>query len=157
MTPNPTELLLAWGRGERQFRMPAPPSQPAVVAVPKVQVATPDAYTWWDVQNPSPSSRGPVTLDADALSTWGSIGRLGGNDFESVVFAKHPELRTLYERVAETGPVWVRLCGSGGAVAAVYKKERERDDAVQRLGTKGQQLIATMTRAFSTPAPAPTD
>jgi len=140
-------LAVAWGRGERQFRMPAPPSQPALVAVPKVQVATPDAYAWWDAQNPSPASRGPVTLDADALSTWGSIGRLGGNDFESVVFAKHPELRTLYERVAGTGPVWVRLCGSGSAVAAVYKKERERDDAVQRLGSKQQRLMATATRA----------
>ena len=148
-------LALAWGRGERQFRMTAPPSQPALVAVPKIQVATPDAYAWWDAQNPSPLSRGPVTLDADALSTWGSIGRLGGNDFESVVFAKHPELRTMYERVAETGPVWVRLCGSGGAVAAVYKKERERDDAVQRLGSKQQHLIATATRAEPAPGVRP--
>jgi 4-diphosphocytidyl-2-C-methyl-D-erythritol kinase len=140
-------LALAWGRGERQFRLSGPPSQPALIAVPPTQVATPDAYGWWDAQNRSPSPRGPVTLDADALSTWGSIGRLGGNDFEAVVFGKHPELRTLYERIAETGPVWVRLCGSGSAVAAVYKKERERDDAVQRLGEKHQRLIKTATRS----------
>jgi 4-diphosphocytidyl-2-C-methyl-D-erythritol kinase len=140
-------LALAWGRGERQFRMPAPPSLPALVAIPPIEVATPDAYAWWDAQNRSPSPRGPVTLDADALSTWGSIGRLGGNDFETVVFGKHPELRALFERVAATGPVWVRLSGSGSAVAAVYKKERERDDAVQRLGEKQQRLIATVTRA----------
>jgi 4-diphosphocytidyl-2-C-methyl-D-erythritol kinase len=144
-------LALAWGRGERQFRMPAPPSLPALVAVPQVQVATPEAYAWWDAQNPSPSPRGPVTLDADALSTWGSIGRLGGNDFEAVVFGKHPELRTLYERVAATGPVWVRLCGSGSAVAAVYKKEGERDDAMQRLGEKRQRLVKTVTRAGPAP------
>ncbi|HYT63560.1 MAG TPA: hypothetical protein VEL50_06650, partial [Gemmatimonadales bacterium] len=116
--------------------------------------ATPDAYKWWDEQNPSPTSRGPVTLDAEALATWGSIGRLGGNDFETVVFGKHPPLRTLYERVAETGPVWVRLCGSGSAVAAVYRKERERDDAMTRLGTKNQRLIATATHATAAPAPA---
>src|SRR5438093_2772354 len=48
-------LALAWGRGDRQFRMPAPPAHPAVVAVPPVQVATPDAYAWWDEQNRSPS------------------------------------------------------------------------------------------------------
>src|SRR5438093_4917329 len=138
-------LALAWGRGDRQFRMPAPPAHPALVAVPPVQVATPDAYAWWDEQNRSPSSRGPVSLDADALSTWGSIGRLGGNDFETVVFGKHPELRALYERVAQTGPIWVRLCGSGSAVAAIYKKESERDDANQRLGTSRQTLIATAT------------
>jgi 4-diphosphocytidyl-2-C-methyl-D-erythritol kinase len=140
-------LALAWGRGERQFRLSAPPALPALVAVPPIEVATPDAYRWWDEQNQAPSPRGPVMLDAEALSTWGSIGRLGGNDFETVVFGRHPELRTLYERMAETGPVWVRLCGSGSAVAAVYKKERERDDAVERLGEKQQRLIKTTTRA----------
>ncbi len=147
-------LALAWGRGERQFRVPAPPAAPVLIAVPPIAVATPDAYKWWDEQNPSPTSRGPVTLDAEALATWGSIGRLGGNDFETVVFGKHPQLRTLYERVAETGPVWVRLCGSGSAVAAVYKKESERDDAMTRLGTKTQRLIATATHATAAPAPA---
>lgn len=147
-------LALAWGRGERQFRLPAPPSLPAMVAVPPVQVATPDAYTWWDEQNRSPAPRGPVTLDADALSTWGSIGRLGGNDFETVVFGKRPELRSVYERVAETGPVWVRLCGSGSAIAAVYKKESEREDAVQRLGQKNQVVIRTSTRERPAPAPS---
>jgi len=140
-------LAVAWGRGERQFRLPAPPSLPALIAVPPVQISTPDAYAWWDQQNGEPPARGPVSLDADALSTWGSIGRLGGNDFEAVVFGKHPELRTLYERMAQTGPVWVRLCGSGSAIAAVYKKESERDDAVQRLGEKQQRLIKTATRA----------
>ena len=144
-------LALAWGRGERQFRMPPPPSLPALVAIPPIQVATPDAYAWWDEQNRSPAPRGPVNLDADALSTWGSIGRLGGNDFETVVFGKSPGLRSLYQRVAETGPVWVRLCGSGSAVAAVYKKERERDDALQRLGSTQQRLIATATRAEPAP------
>jgi 4-diphosphocytidyl-2-C-methyl-D-erythritol kinase len=148
-------LALAWGRGERQFRVPAPPAAPALIAVPPIAVATPDAYTWWDEQNPAPTSRGPIILDAEALATWGSIGRLGGNDFESVVFGKHPQLRTLYERVAETGPVWVRLCGSGSAVAAVYKKEGERDDAMQRLGSKQQQLLATVTRAQPAPAVEP--
>ena len=146
-------LALAWGRGERLFRFPAPPAAPALIAVPSIAVATPDAYRWWDEANPTPVSRGPVVLDVEALATWGSIGRLGGNDFESPVFAKHPELRALYERLAGTGPVWVRLCGSGSAVAAVYKKEKERDDAAERVGTKGQRLIATTTRATAAPAP----
>jgi 4-diphosphocytidyl-2-C-methyl-D-erythritol kinase len=146
-------LALAWGRGERQFRIAAPPSQPALIAVPPIQVATPDAYKWWDEQNPSPPSRGPVTLDAEALGSWGSIGRLGGNDFEATVFGKHPELRALYERMAQTAPLWVRMCGSGSAIAAVYKKEGDRDDAMQRLGEKQQQLIRTATRASAAPAP----
>jgi 4-diphosphocytidyl-2-C-methyl-D-erythritol kinase len=149
-----TPLALGWGRGERLFRLPAPPAAPTLVAVPPLAVATPDAYRWWDEANPAPVVRGPVALDAESLATWGSIGRLGGNDFESPVFAKHPELRALYERLAGTGPVWVRLCGSGSAVAAVYKKEREQDEAAQQLGTKAQGLIATTTRAAPAPGPS---
>jgi len=150
-------LALAWGRGERLFRLPAPPAAPTLVAVPSVAIATPDAYGWWDDANPTPVARGPVALDAEAFATWGSIGRLGGNDFESVVFGKHAELRGLYERLAGTGPVWVRLCGSGSAVAAVYKKESERDDAAARLGERQQRLIRTTTRADVAPAPQPMD
>ncbi|HYX81866.1 MAG TPA: 4-(cytidine 5'-diphospho)-2-C-methyl-D-erythritol kinase [Gemmatimonadales bacterium] len=148
-------LALAWGRGERQFRLPAPPAAPALIAVPAIQVSTPEAYAWWDEQNPTPPARGPVALDADALSTWGSIGRLGGNDFETVVFGKHPELRMLYDRLAQTGPVWVRMTGSGSAIAAVYKKESERDDAAQRIGQKNQRLIRTTTRTLATDPPQP--
>jgi 4-diphosphocytidyl-2-C-methyl-D-erythritol kinase len=140
-------LALAWGRGERLFRLPAPPVTPMLLAIPPVQIATPDAYGWWDQMNPSPAARGPVVLDAESFATWGSIGRLGGNDFEAPVLAKHPELRALYERLAGTGPIWVRLCGSGSAVAAAYKKEKERDDAAQRLGEKTQALIRTATRS----------
>jgi 4-diphosphocytidyl-2-C-methyl-D-erythritol kinase len=140
-------LAVAWGRGERLFRLPAPPVTPVLIAVPPIQIATPDAYTWWDDMNPAPAARGPVALDAESFATWGSIGRLGGNDFEAPVFAKHPELRALYERLAGTGPIWVRLCGSGSAVAAAYKKEKERDDAAQRLGEKAYALIKTATRS----------
>ena len=148
-------LALGWGRGERLFRLPSPPSAPVLVAVPAIAVATPDAYRWWDEANPAPVARGPVALDAEALATWGSIGGLGGNDFESPVFGKHPELRALYEKLAGTGPVWVRLCGSGSAVAAAYKKESEREDAASRLGERQQQLIRTATRADVAPAPQP--
>ncbi len=144
-------LAIAWGRGDRLFRLPAPPAAPVLIAVPAVQIATPDAYRWWDDANPIPAARGPVALDPDTMATWGSIGRMGGNDFEIPVFGKHPELRNLYERLATTGPVWVRLCGSGSAVAAAYKKESERDDAMQRLGSHQQKLIATTSR--SVPAP----
>jgi 4-diphosphocytidyl-2-C-methyl-D-erythritol kinase len=150
-------LALAWGRGERMFRFPAPPTAPALVAVPAVSVGTPEAYRWWDEANPAPAGRGPVVFDAEAFATWGSIGRLGGNDFESPVFAKHPELRALYERLAGTGPVWVRLCGSGSAVAAVYKKERERDDAAQRVGEASQRLIKTATRTDAAPLARPVE
>jgi len=148
---------LAWGRGERLFRLTGPPAAPALVALalPPVGVATPDAYGWWDEMHPDPAPRGPLLLDPDAFAGWGSIGRLGGNDFEIPVFGKHPALRGLYERLAGTHPYWVRLCGSGSAVAAVYANERLRDDAAMLLGDKHQRLISTTTRAAAAPGPEP--
>ncbi|MGH7568343.1 MAG: 4-(cytidine 5'-diphospho)-2-C-methyl-D-erythritol kinase [Gemmatimonadales bacterium] len=144
---------LAWGRGERLYRLAPLPAAPALIAVPPVAVATPDAYRWWDAMNATPTARGPVVLDAEALASWGSVGRLGGNDFEMPVFGKHPVLRALYERVAGTRPLWVRLCGSGSAVAAVYKLERDRDDAALQLGVQHHRLIKTATRVTVAPGP----
>src|SRR5262249_6089475 len=142
---------LAWGRGERLFRLAAPPAAPVLVAVPAVSVSTPDAYHWWDEMHPEPAARGPVVLDAETLGTWGSIGRLGGNDFEVPVFSRHPTLRAVFERLAQTAPLWVRLCGSGAAVAATYRTARDRDDGALPVDGRLAKPIATTTR---TPAAA---
>jgi 4-diphosphocytidyl-2-C-methyl-D-erythritol kinase len=147
---------LAWGRGERLFRLPPLPAAPTLVAIPPMPVATPDAYRWWDDMHPGgDQTRGPVVLDAEALASWGSVGRLGGNDFELPVFGKLPVVRELFERLAATHPYWVRLSGSGGAVAAVYRSSRDRDDAAAHLGTKDGQLLPTDTRGTPAPGPSP--
>jgi 4-diphosphocytidyl-2-C-methyl-D-erythritol kinase len=148
-------LALGWGRGERILQLDPLPAHPALVAVPPIGVPTPDAYRWWDEAHVTPPPRGAVVLDVPALATWGSVGRLGGNDFELPVFGRYPVLRALFERVAATHPYWVRLCGSGSAVGAVYATERLRDDAAMQLGTQHQVLVKTLTRARAAPGPEP--
>jgi len=146
-------LALAWGRGERQFRMPGPASQPALVAVPPIQVATPDAYAWWDAQNRSPSSVGPVTLDADALSTWGSIGRLGGKRLRG---GRIRNIQSCAHCTSVSRGRGRSGCGCADREAPSrlsIKKERERDDAVQRLGERNQRLIKTTTRSTVSDGP----
>jgi 4-diphosphocytidyl-2-C-methyl-D-erythritol kinase len=139
---------LAWGRGERLFRLAPLPAAAALVALPPFRVATPDAYRWWDeMQGPTAVARGALALDAAALTTWGSVGRLGGNDFETIVFSRHAPLRALFEQLAQTHPYWVRMCGSGSAVAAVYASAGQRDDAAAMLGERRHTLFKTMTRA----------
>jgi 4-diphosphocytidyl-2C-methyl-D-erythritol kinase len=39
------------------------------------------------------------------------------------------------------------MSGSGSAIAAVYKKESDRDEAAQRIGEKQQRLIKTVTKS----------
>jgi 4-diphosphocytidyl-2-C-methyl-D-erythritol kinase len=147
-------MALAWGRGERLFRLPAPPTAPALVAVPPLGVPTATAYGLLDSWQARTESRGPVVLDTDVFATWGGIGRLGGNDFENPVFGTEPKIRELFERVAQTRPLLVRLSGSGSAVVAVFKSESELEAAAAALGTRDQQVLITSTRPV--PAPAPT-
>lgn len=150
-------LALSWGRGERLYRLASPGTAPALVAVPAFGVSTRDAYRDLDSGRHWDATRGSIVLDEDAFRTWGGIGRLGGNDFEVPVFGKHPELRELFERVASTHPLLVRLSGSGSSIFAVYKNERDRDDAAMMLGDRRQRIIKTATRASAAPGTEPLD
>ncbi len=148
-------LALAWGRGERLLRLSPPKPAPVLLALPDVRVSTTDAYAWLDAWQASETLRGPVVLDRDAFATWGSVGRLGGNDFENAVFGREPRIRLLFEEMADTRPLLVRLSGSGAAVIAIYKSEAERDAAALTVGGTQRILIRTSTRQAPAPGAEP--
>ena len=129
-------LALAWGHGERLLRLPPLPAAPALLLSPPVPIATPDAYGWLDESRARGSRRGAVALELEGLRTWGDIGRMAGNDFESAVFGRHGAVRAAFEALAGTHPVVCRMSGSGSALFAVYRSQRDRDDAVMMLGRK---------------------
>jgi 4-diphosphocytidyl-2-C-methyl-D-erythritol kinase len=146
-------MAVGWGHGERLYRVAPPASAAALIAVPPVKIDTAAAYRWIDAGRAESFHRGAVVLDTDAFSTWGGIGRLGGNDFESTVFGKHSRVRDLFEQLAETRPLLVRLSGSGSALIALYKTDVERDDAAMQIGETGKRLIKTSTRHQVAPGP----
>lgn len=129
-------LAVAWNRGERMLRLPPLPAAPALLLIPPVSVGTAEAYGWVDAAHQQGFGRGALALDLDAVSTWGDIGRMAGNEFESVVFGRHPEIRAGYEALARTHPLVCRMSGSGSALFAVYRTVRERDDAGMTLPGK---------------------
>jgi 4-diphosphocytidyl-2-C-methyl-D-erythritol kinase len=146
-------LALGWGHGERLLRLPPLPAAPALLLAPPLPVATPDAYAWVDEARQSAGRRGAVALDLDALSTWGDIGRMAGNDFESVVFGRHPPVRAAFEALVNTGPLVCRMSGSGSALFAVYRSARDREDAQMMLGRKHGALLPVETLASPPPGP----
>jgi len=148
-------LALAWGRGERMLRLPALPPAPGLVLSPAVPIATVEAYRWVDAARESAGRRGALALDLDALSRWGDIARMAGNDFESPVFARHPEIRTAFEALVGTHPVICRMTGSGSSLLAIYRHAGDREDARLRLGRKHGVLTPVETAAH--PAPGPED
>jgi 4-diphosphocytidyl-2-C-methyl-D-erythritol kinase len=138
-------LALGWGRGERLLALPPLPAAPVLLVTPPVGVGTAEAYGWVDAARQSAGRRGAVALDLDALSRWGDIGRLAGNDFESVVFARVPEIRSAFDALVRTRPLVCRMTGSGSTVFAVYRSTRDRDDARSALGRKHGRVDAVET------------
>lgn len=146
-------FALAWGRGERMYRLPPPPAAPVLLVVPGFGVNTAKAYELLDQGRDWTAPRGPVLLDVDAFGAWGGIARLGGNDFEVPVFGKEPGLRGLFERLCATRPLLARLSGSGAALIGIYRNERDREAAAMELAGGTHRLIPTLTRAVPAPAP----
>ena len=107
-----------------------------------------------DAARQSGGRRGAVALDLDALSRWGDIGRMAGNDFESVVFGRRPALRAAFEALVGTRPLVCRMSGSGSTLFAVYRSARDRDDARMMLGRKHGRVDAVETLAVPPPPPA---
>jgi 4-diphosphocytidyl-2-C-methyl-D-erythritol kinase len=148
-------LALGWGRGDRLLRLPPLPGAPALLVTPQVSIATGDAYGWVDEARQSAGRRGAVSLDLDGLSTWGDIGRMAGNDFESPVFARHPATRAAFEALAGTRPLVCRMSGSGSTLFAIYRSTRDREDARMMLGRKHGAVTAVETLTSPPPGPEP--
>ena len=140
-------LALGWGHGERLLRLPALPPAPALLVTPPVGVSTAEAYGWVSAARKHDGRRGALALDLDSLASWGSIGRMAGNDFESVIFARLPAVRTAFEKLCSTHPLACRMTGSGSTLFAIYRSVRERDDAAMMLGRKHGEVRQVMTMA----------
>lgn len=148
-------LALAWNRGERMIRLPPLPSSPALLVIPEVPIATPEAFSWIDQSRTSGTRRGAVALDLAALSQWGDIGRMAGNDFESPVFGRYSQIRAAFEALVATKPLVCRMSGSGSTLFGIYRSARDREDALMMLGRKHGTLMPVETMATSAPGPMP--
>jgi 4-diphosphocytidyl-2-C-methyl-D-erythritol kinase len=144
-------IALAWGHGQRMLRLSPLPSAPALLLVPRSGISTAEAYGWIDGARHEAGRRGALALDLDTLTRWGDIGRMAGNDFESVVFAQFPEIRAAFEALAGTRPLVCRMSGSGSALFAIYRSPRDREDARMLLGRKHGDLLPVETLAASPP------
>lgn len=129
-------LALGWSHGERLMTLPALPQAPGLLVLPPRGVGTAEAYRWVDEAREGAGRRGAVALDAESLRSWGDVARMAGNDFESAVFGKVPEVRSAFELLVTTHPLICRMSGSGSALFAIYRSAGDREDARMRMGKK---------------------
>jgi 4-diphosphocytidyl-2-C-methyl-D-erythritol kinase len=122
---------LGYHRGAHLLALPPPPPLPGVIVVPDVEVSTFWAYHAWDLyrRKPLPDSAGlprSSRIELDDLTRC-------RNDFESVVFAKFPEVEGVWRTLAEGGPLVARLSGTGSACFALYRDAARRDAEAERV------------------------
>ena len=138
-------LAIGWSHGERMMALPALPRAPVLLLTPPVPIRTAQAYGWIDETRPATGRRGSLLLDAQSLAGWSDVARMAGNDFESVVFGRHPLIREAFEALARTRPLLCRMSGSGSTLIAVYRSEGDREDAKMMLGKKHGLVTPTST------------
>jgi 4-diphosphocytidyl-2C-methyl-D-erythritol kinase len=149
LAPADAEALME--RTTVSIGLPVVPAAPMLLLTPNVSVATSEAYEWIDAARRSAGRRGAVALDLEALSGWGDIARMAGNDFESPVFGRHPEIRAAFEAMVQTRPLLCRMSGSGSTLFALYRSERDREDAESMLGRKHGTITQAATMAGVAP------
>jgi 4-diphosphocytidyl-2-C-methyl-D-erythritol kinase len=67
------------------------------------------------------------------------------NDFERVVFPKHPELREVKRALERAGARYASLSGSGSAIYGLFESAEQAQAAVQKLGEHGVPAVSATT------------
>ncbi|HSJ07494.1 MAG TPA: hypothetical protein VK936_12390, partial [Longimicrobiales bacterium] len=136
-------LALAWGRGERMIALPPLPAAAVVLAVPPERVSTAEAYAALE------GERRTVSTVLQEPVSWHDVAAIAENDFESVVFQRHPRLAELRAALEEAGAVIARMTGTGSAIFAVFSDVVVASEAVRRLEQAHPDVAAILTRTLA--------
>jgi 4-diphosphocytidyl-2-C-methyl-D-erythritol kinase len=164
--------VLGTGRGEQVYPLEDLPSFPCVIATPEIGVSTPAAFAEWDLKHgklTSPNSSDRMNLFSHSVFEWLcgrgfsptgvpskgwdraealllDLVRTGiENDFESVVFPKHPALREVKRALERSGAKYASLSGSGSTVYGFFADRLAADNAAKSLMNNGVSARATVT------------
>ncbi|MFP4228840.1 MAG: 4-(cytidine 5'-diphospho)-2-C-methyl-D-erythritol kinase, partial [Salinivenus sp.] len=147
-----TPAAYATGRGDDltplrrngdPYRLPCS----VLVAVPPVEVSTPEAYgrvTPNDADRPHL----PSLLRTDDLARWRASLV---NDFEAPIRAAYSEVSAAFDWLRSEGADYVSLSGSGGAVYGLFD-DPERAKAVRRRGAERTERVHLTRPAESRPS-----
>jgi len=144
--------VLGLGRGEELYPLPDQASAQGLLVVPAIHSSTAEAYR--DLSETLTS----IALQNKLISFQREVWRTGDgsvaesvpqaeNDFEEVVFARHPELAELKQRLVKFGAQPVSMSGSGSAIFGIFS-EGSRLQRAKKFITDHQVLpIKFVSRA----------
>ncbi|MCX7038476.1 MAG: 4-(cytidine 5'-diphospho)-2-C-methyl-D-erythritol kinase [Spirochaetes bacterium] len=159
-----TAAAVVEGRGERVLAV-QPRTDFAIVAlIPPVAVDTALAFKWLGEQPKGASGAAPKGASGAAEKPQPGRGMSReqlirmyaespvtswrfSNSFDEPVFARHPSIAALRDRLLEAGAVAARLTGSGSTVIGIFHDRDGAQAAVRTLGTSGHAGLPDGARA----------
>jgi 4-diphosphocytidyl-2-C-methyl-D-erythritol kinase len=144
---------LGLGRGTELYPLPDRRALAGLVVAPEIHVSTADAYrrlgaalTSESQQNKIVSFQSAVWRESAGLR--GETNALWGeNDFESVVFSRHPELKSIKQVLLKLGARPAMMSGSGSALFGLFPERDRLHRAIQSLRKERVFPITLVSRA----------
>ena len=127
--------VYARGRGEQLSFLSALPPRHVVLVQPGFAVATADAYGWIDAARRAATRDHSAAIlgrtDLPRLESWDTIAPFAENDFESVIFERHPQMSVIVAALRRAGASIARMTGSGSTIFGIFESGRD----VERLAS----------------------
>jgi len=117
---------LGLGRGTELYPLADVAPVHGLVMAPGVHVSTPEAYRALQRDGDVGGAPGGFFNPSE----WAACGK---NDFEAVVYARHPELKKVARALKAGGASTVRMCGSGSSVFGAFFHAEAEAAALKRF------------------------
>ncbi len=116
-----------------------------LLVCPNIYISTPAAYAAWDVAQKNIFSTQDLTKfahkDKDSFSCVSNAVHEFKNDFESVIFAQHPELATIKDALIQDQAELAIMSGSGSTMVGVFTNESMASKAATSMEHKGYRVF----------------
>jgi 4-diphosphocytidyl-2-C-methyl-D-erythritol kinase len=133
------------GRGSELFPLPDQPARPGVLVAPGIHVSTPEAYRRLSPRLTTELLQNKIV--SFQSRTWEPVSGVAGvNDFEEVVFERHPELAILKKRLVVAGASTAMMTGSGSALFGLFHNRGEVTRAIASLREEKTFRISLVNR-----------
>lgn len=137
---------VALGRGTELYPVPDRPASWGLVVTPEIHVSTAEAYRDLDCYRTLTSEAEQNIISTFQSYVWDDVSGVSRNDFEAVVFKRHPRLKSLRRQLERLGAEPARLSGSGSALYGLFRSRAEAERARQSMGKEQVLPIRLVTR-----------
>jgi 4-diphosphocytidyl-2-C-methyl-D-erythritol kinase len=140
---------VALGRGSELYPLPDRPSAAGLVVAPDIHVSTPEAYqALGRTPDELTSAVWQNIISSFQSCVWdGEAATPGENDFESVVFLRHPRLQFLKQQLERLGAAPAMLSGSGAALFGLFRNPDEARQAAANFADERVFVVSLVSRA----------